>query len=162
MIELITEVKDNPGLKSKIVVLLFRLATLHARKWYFLYPLTVFFVVMNKLINEIIIGIEIPYQTKIGKGFKIWHAHAIVINKHCIIGNNFSIRQSCTIGSNKKSYPDKFLIGNNVSMGANSCILSDDIIIGNNVIIGAGVIVMNNVPDDHYVIGHKPIIKQLK
>ncbi|EPH2962775.1 hypothetical protein JQ716_004746, partial [Escherichia coli] len=66
------------------------------------------------------------------------------------------------LGANKKSYPDRFVIGNNVTMGAHSCILGDDITIGNDVIIGAGVILMENIPAGHYVIGSKPIVKKLK
>ncbi|MDP1296228.1 serine acetyltransferase [Klebsiella quasipneumoniae] len=158
----IWEICHNPGIKSKMVVLLYRLATLHTKHNVIFFPITFCFVILNKIINEVIIGVEIPYQTRIGKCFRIWHAHAIVINKDCIIGDFFNIRQSCTLGANKKSYPDRFVIGNNVTMGAHSCILSDDITVGNNVIIGAGVVLMENIPAEHYVIGSKPIVKKLK
>lgn len=154
-----SEIKKNPGVKSKLVVLLYRLASLHAKKVVAFYPITLFFVILHKLFNEFIFGVEISYRTKIGNGFVIWHAYSVIINSGCVIGKDFNIRQCCTVGGNKLPYPRHFIIGDNVSMGVNSCILGDDIEIGHNVIIGAGAIAMSNVADDHYVLAQKPLIK---
>ncbi|KMB44371.1 hypothetical protein SL56_02364, partial [Klebsiella pneumoniae] len=63
----IWEICHNPGIKSKMVVLLYRLATLHTKHYVIFYPITFCFVILNKIINEVIIGVEIPYQTRIGK-----------------------------------------------------------------------------------------------
>ncbi|WP_313683255.1 serine acetyltransferase [Pantoea sp.] len=158
----LSEIKMNPGIKSKLVVLLYRLASLHARRVSVFYPITLIFVIMHKFFNEFMFGIEISYRTKIGHGFVIWHAYSVVINSGCVIGKNFNIRQCCTVGGNRLSYPEHFIIGDNVSMGVNSCILGDDIEIGHNVVIGAGAIVMTSVADDHYVIAQKPFIKTRK
>lgn len=155
----LSEVKSNPGIKSKLVVLLYRLASLHAKRVVIFYPVTLLFVLMHKFFNEFIFGVEISYRTRIGNGFVIWHAYSVIINSGCVIGNNFNIRQCCTVGGNKLPYPKHFIIGNNVSMGVNSCILGDEIEIGHNVIIGAGAIAMSNIADNHYVIAHKPLIK---
>ena len=109
--------------------------------------------------NEFLFGLDISYRTKVGHRFIIWHAYSVVINSGCVIGNNLSIRQCCTVGGNKLSYPLSFVIGNNVSMDVNSCILGDDIEIGDNVIIGAGVIAMVIIPANHYVVMEKPVFK---
>lgn len=159
IIEIIKEFKLNPGLKSKLAVLFFRLATYHANSNIILYPFTLFFLLMHKIFNELIFGVEISYKAKIGNGFVIWHAYSVVISSRCSIGKNFHIRQCCTCGANRSLGAGVVRIGDNVSMGANSCILGDDIAIGNNVKLGAGVILMKDVPNDSIIIGHKPIIK---
>ncbi len=158
----LSEIRMNPGIKSKLVVLLYRLASLHAKRVRVFYPVTLAFVILHKFFNEFMFGIEISYRTKIGHGFVIWHAYSVIINSGCVIGKNFNIRQCCTVGGNKLPYPKHFIIGDNVSMGVNSCILGDDIEIGHNVIIGAGAIAMTNVADDHYVVAQKPFIKTRK
>lgn len=161
LVDIIQEVKKNPGLKPKFCVFVFRMANQYNNSNIFLKLLSLPFIIINKVFNEFFLCVEIPYKTKIGKGFIIWHAHSIVINYKCEIGENFQIRQNCTCGANKLSKPDNFIIGNNVSMGANSCILSDNIHVGNNVIVGAGVVLMSNIDDNMYAIGLKPIIKSL-
>ncbi len=155
----LVEIKANPGIKSKLVVALYRLATLHAKPNVIFYPFTLLFVILHKLFNEFMFGVEISYRTQIGHGLIIWHAYSVVINSGCVIGDNFNIRQCCTVGGNKLPYPRRFIIGNNVSMGVNSCILGDDIAIGDNVIIGAGAIVMTDIADNHFAVMERPIIK---
>ncbi len=158
-IEIIQEVRRNPGIKSKFCVFIYRMANQYNNTNFVLRILSLPFIVINKFFNEFFLCVEIPYKTKIGKGFIIWHAHSIVINYKCVIGENFEIRQNCTCGANKLSKPINFIIGKSVSMGANSCILGDDIVIGDNVKVGAGVILMSNMNDDSYAIGSKPLIK---
>ncbi|MGJ1194597.1 hypothetical protein ACR789_22475 [Sphingobacterium siyangense] len=160
--EILLESRQNYTKKSKIVVLIFRFSTYYTSSNIFKKLIGAVFICLNTIINEFFFSVEIPHTTKIGKGLKIWHPHGIVINKGCIIGNNFEIRHNCTCGANKLAIPNKFLIGDNVSMGVNSCILGDDIRIGDNVLVGAGVILMSSVLSNHYVIGNKPIIKVLK
>lgn len=104
-----------------------------------LYPVSITFVILNRLINECIFGVETPYYLKIEKGFKIWHENSFIINRSCVIGANFTV-------------------GDNVSMGAHSGIISDDIIIGDNVTIGAGVIVFKSIPPDCTVTSDNQVI----
>jgi len=155
----IKEILNNPGIKSKLCVMIFRLSNLYNTNSLILKFFSFPFFVLNKLINECLFSVEIPYDVKIGCGFKIWHSHCIVINKGCVIGNDFEIRHGCTLGSNKLDYPKRFIIGNNVKLGVHCSILSDDIYIGDNVFVGAGVTLMHSVDENSYVIGAKPIIK---
>lgn len=155
---LMYDIKIN-SFKSKIIILIFRMATIHSMTK-LLYPISLSFVILNRLVNECFFGVELPYHLKIGKGFKIWHGNSFIINRGCIIGENFTIRQFCTLGSNKRGVDIDFRVGDNVSMGAHSCIIGDDINIGDNVAIGVGVIVLNDIPPNSYVFAeNKNIIK---
>lgn len=95
------------------------------------------------------LGIQIPYDTEIGKGFSIHHYSCIVIHGKSKIGENFNIRQGVTIGDVNKRVP---VIGNNVYVGAGAKIIGD-IVIGNNVIIGANSVVTKNISDNCIVAG---------
>lgn len=143
--------------KSKLIILIFRMATIHA-KTKALYPLSLMFVILNRVVNEGLFGVELNYHLKIGKGFKIWHGNSMIINRNCIIGENFTIRQFCTLGSNKNGVDIKFNVGNNVNMGAHSCIIGDDIEIGDNVTIGVGTLVLKSVPANSTVISSNKMV----
>jgi putative colanic acid biosynthesis acetyltransferase WcaB len=142
---------NSKNTKGKIVAFFFRIANYSSRKqWlkFILYPYLIFY----KFFFEWILGFELPYITKIGKGLKIYHIQAIVINKNSVIGENFILRQSTTIG-NKSQNGKSPIIGNNVDVGANVCIIGN-IIIGDNVNIGAGSIVVNDVPSNCTIVGN--------
>lgn len=103
-------------------------------------------------IYNIILGVDIPWQTKVGHNLKISHPLGIVINKNTQIGNNCIIRQNTTIGN--KGYNNYApMIGNNVEIGSNSVIIGN-IVIGDNVIVGAGSVVIKNVEDNCIVAGN--------
>lgn len=68
-------------------------------------------------------AIQIPYQTQIGKGFRIVHWGHIVINPNTVIGKNFNISQGCLIGNSQGKKPGSPMIGDNVCMNANSIII---------------------------------------
>lgn len=157
---LIYELRVNPA-KSKVIIFLFRMATIHEKtKWFF--PLSLLFVIANKIINEFFLGVELSYHLKIGRGFIIYHGNSIIINRCCIIGDNFQIRQCCTLGGNRRGGGINFVVGNNVLMGAHSCIIGDDIKIGNDVVIGVGALIMKSVPDNKKVLSNnKPLVLDL-
>ncbi|MDR1895906.1 MAG: serine acetyltransferase [Prevotellaceae bacterium] len=102
-------------------------------------------------------GIQIPYQTEIGKGFRIVHFGMVVINPCTKIGSNFNISNGCTIGNSGDKKNGVPIIGNYVSMQANSVIVGD-VKIGNNVLIAPNTFVNFDVPDDSIVIGTKASI----
>lgn len=95
------------------------------------------------------LGIQIPSSTKIGYGLYIGHAVGIVVNPTCIIGNNCSISQFLSIGSNSHSAAS---IGNNVYIGPNVCIVGN-VHIGSDSTIGAGAVVIRNVLHNSTVAG---------
>ena len=103
-------------------------------------------------------GIQIPTETKIGKGFFIAHFGSIIINPAVVIGDNVNIAPGVVIGKanrgEKKGVP---IIGNKVWIGANSIIVGK-ISIGDDVLIAPGAYVNIDVPEHSVVIGNPGII----
>ncbi|MFN8436184.1 MAG: serine acetyltransferase [Cytophagales bacterium] len=144
--------KENSGnTKGKIVALHFRLAN-YSTKNSIAKLILLPHRILYKIIFEWFIGLEIPYNTNIDSGMKIYHLQALVINKGSKIGKNVSLRHCTTIGNNGKS-KECPTIGNNVNIGSNVCIIGP-ITIGNNVSIGAGAVVVKDVPDNCIAVGN--------
>tara|TARA_B100000378_G_scaffold206253_1_gene169515 strand:+ start:19337 stop:19816 length:480 start_codon:yes stop_codon:yes gene_type:complete len=152
-------INNGSNTKGKIIAFCFRLAALSCKNSFFkiiLLPYRVFY----KILFDWFLGFEVPYNTFIKRGLKVYHHQAIVINNKTIIGENFQLRQSVTIG-NTKSGSGCPVIGDNVEVGANVIIIGD-IKIGNNVVIGAGSVVVKDVPDHSVVVGNPArVIKSL-
>ncbi|WP_461112057.1 serine acetyltransferase [Spirosoma jeollabukense] len=151
---------NSSNTKGKIFTFFFRIAHFSnnsALASILLLPFRIFY----KLFFEWIVGIEIPCNTNIGKGLKVYHFPSIVINKKVVIGEFCTLRQSTTIG-NKDENSNCPIIGNNVNIGANVCIIGD-ITIGDNVTIGAGSVVVKSVPPNSVVVGNPArVIKTIK
>ena len=87
-------------------------------------------------------GIYIGRRCIIDIGFKIWHAHGIIIN-NVTIGKNFNVNQNCTIGDKKHGLGQYPVIGNNVTMYANSTIIGN-VIVEDDVTLGANACLVEN------------------
>src|SRR5437016_5513469 len=137
--------------KGKLIALLFRAASLVASRKITKY---IFFLYLAfyKLFVEWLLGVELPWGTKIGPGLKIFHGQAIVINRDVVIGANCLIRQSTTMGNAKEGEACP-VIGNNVEIGAHVCIIGP-VTIGDNVIIGAGAVVIKSIPSNSIAVGN--------
>ena len=99
-------------------------------------------------------GIQIPPQTKIGRGLRLLHFGNIVVNPDAIIGDNFNIAQGCLIGNSFiKGVGGVPTIGNNVCMFANSIVVGG-VKIGDDVLIAPGAFVNFDVPSNSIVIGN--------
>ena len=88
--------------------------------------------------------------TKIGKGCRLAHPYATILNAEKI-GDNFVVRQCTTLGM--KDGGGRPVIGNNVTLGASVTIIGN-VKIGNNVVIGAGSVVVHDVPNNTIVAGN--------
>ena len=103
-------------------------------------------------------GIQIPTETKIGKGLFIAHFGTIIINPAVSMGDNINIAPGVVIGKanrgEKKGFPT---IGNDVWIGANSVIVGN-VKIGDDVLIAPGAYVNVDVPDHSVVIGNPCVI----
>lgn len=101
-------------------------------------------------------GACLPYTAKVGNNLTLNHSfHGIFISTNAVIGNNCTIVQHVTIGSNQPLSNDAPIIKDNVFIGCNSCIIGKTII-EDNCIIGAGVVIANSIiPANSTVVGQK-------
>lgn len=158
------DIKNNPkNIKAKIVLVLFRLAQLCRKTpkpfFYLLIPYLIFY----RVIVEWFLGIELPWNTKIGQGLILFHGQGLVINDGTVIGENCTLRHNTTIGNKKLSdgtFSNCPTIEDNVDIGSNVVIVGP-ITIGKNSIIGAGSVVVKDV-EAFSVVGGNPakIIKR--
>lgn len=144
---------NNP--KGALIMLHFRVAHL-LRKSLLTFILFLPYFILYRVVVEWFLGVELPWKTKLGPGFRIDHGQSLVINDGTVFGSNCTVRNSTTIG-NKKLVDGSFsrapIFGNNVDIGANAVIIGP-INIGNNVIIGAATVVVKDVPDNCTIVGN--------
>ncbi len=111
-----------------------------------------FCVVWHKII-EITTGIDLPKQTKIGKGLYIPHFGGIFVHYNAKIGEYCTLGQDVTIGwggrGNDKGCPQ---IGNRVCIGAGAKIIGS-ITVGDDVAIGVNTVVTKDLPDRAVAVG---------
>lgn len=133
----------NP--KARLILLLFRVAN-RCERWRspVLRPLRIVIGIVYRVLVEWILGVEIPWKTKVGPGLRIYHGVGIVINDHATIGADVTIRHAVTIGHRAPGDASPN-IGNGVDIGAGAIILGP-IYIGDYARVGAGAIVVNDVP----------------
>lgn len=116
-------------------------------------------LILAKLLHVLIrnfYGIELRWTTRIGRRFTIAHQGAIVIHRHCTIGDDCRIRQGATIGAADDYDPDLApVIGNRVDIGAGAMILGK-VVIGDNVNIGPNAVVTMDVPSNSTVFSPRP------
>lgn len=145
--------KGNP--KGMLVMAWFR--TMHALRrndLTFLLGLPLF--LLYRLVVEWVLGIELPWKTRIGPGFRLDHGQALVVNDGTVFGAGCTVRNSVTIGNKRNkdgSYSRAPLIGDRVDIGANAVIIGP-IRIGDDVAVGAGAVVVKDVPAGHVAVGN--------
>lgn len=84
-------------------------------------------------------NVEIGDFTLVGTGVRI--LHDTVVGPNCVIGGGTTIGASVTVGRN-------------VSFGVGVVVASGRKRIGNNVKVGAGSVILNDVPDNAFVLGN--------
>jgi serine O-acetyltransferase len=120
-----------------------------------------FFSVIYKILYkfiQIITGIELPCEVRLGRNFVIDHFGGIVVSGYAIVGDNCRIRNGVVIGLKNIDNIAAPVIGDNVDIGAGAKVLGD-IKIGNNVTIGANAVVISDVPDNSIAVGVPAVIK---
>ncbi len=150
------EANQEGNSKSRFIVVMFRLAQLFRVLPAPFYVFSIFYRILYTLIIEWILGVEIPWDTNIGRNLKVLHGVGLVVNHETVIGANCTLRNSTTIGNKKLpdgSYSASPKIGNNVDIGANVVIIGP-ITVEDNVVIGAGSVVVKDVPKGAVVAGN--------
>lgn len=149
------DLKENIFLKSKLIIVLFRISNYFATKNKLTLILGLPFYIAYTFIAEWLLGVEIPIKTRIGKGLTIYHGVGLVINGCSTIGDYCKLRQGVTIGNklNQDGTPSESpTIGDHVEFGANATALGS-IRIGDHAVIGAGSVVTKDVPDNAIAAG---------
>lgn len=143
--------RNKRNRKGQFVTALFRLAACINNN---IFSRVIFFpyLIFYRFFVEWVLGIELPWRTKVGPGLVIWHGQATILNRDVVIGENCTIRHCTTIGEAKYN-GNCPVIGNNVDIGANVCIVGE-ITIGDNVKIGSGSVVIKDVPANSTVVGN--------
>lgn len=104
-------------------------------------------------------GLEIPPETKIGKGLYLGHAFNITINGHSVIGENCNIHKGVVIGRvNRGARKGCPTLGNKVWVGINVAIVGK-VTIGDDVLIAPNSYVNVDVPSHSVVFGNPCVIK---
>ena len=101
---------------------------------------------------QILTGIELPCETRIGRRFKIEHFGGIIISGDAIFGDDTIIRNGVTVGLRQTGNRGSPTIGNRVDIGAGAKILGA-ITIGDDVAIGANSVVIRDVPSNSIAVG---------
>ena len=144
---------QTTGLKSRLILVLFRIAS-QAKG---LPRVVAFFPrAFYQIAVEYFLGVEIPWDTRIGPGLQLHHGTGLVVNHSTRIGSNCTLRHCTTIGNKQRAdgtFTDSPVIGNDVDIGSNSVILGA-ITIGDGAVIGAGSVVVKDVPAGCVVAGN--------
>ncbi|MBD2362809.1 serine acetyltransferase [Anabaena minutissima FACHB-250] len=157
------QINQDTSFKSRLVLLMFRLNDVMINLPIFGKKISKLYCFFYQLIVEYVLGIELPWDTKIGSNLKLIHGHGLVVNHETVIGANCTLRHSTTIGN--KKLPDGSIsaspkIGNNVDVGSNVVIIGP-IKLGDNSVIGAGSVVVKDVPQSAVVAGNPAKIIRL-
>lgn len=143
----------NP--KGRLVLLLFRIGHL-LRQNVIVAVLFFWYFILYRVGVEWFLGIELPWKTRIGPGFRVDHGQALVVNDGTVFGAGCTVRNSTTIGNKRLKeggYSRAPRFGDRVDVGANAIIIGP-ITIGDDVAIGAGAVVLKDVPANSVAVGN--------
>lgn len=105
-----------------------------------------------KFISEMLLGVELPCEAKIGQRFVIEHVGGIVISGDAVFGDDCVVRNGVTVGLRNRNHRGSPNLGDRVDIGAGAKLLGP-IRIGNDVAIGANAVVLCDVPDGCIAVG---------
>ena len=105
-----------------------------------------------KLLSEILTGIDLPCEARLGRRFRIDHFGGIVISGDAVFGDDCVIRNGVTVGLRHTGHRGAPVIGNRADIGAGAKVLGS-IHIGDDVAIGANAVVITDVPANSIAVG---------
>jgi len=105
-----------------------------------------------KLATQVLTGIELPCETKVGRRFRIEHFGGIIISGDAVFGDDCIIRNGVTVGLRRTGQRGAPAIGDRVDIGAGAVLLGP-ISIGDDVSIGANAVVLDDVPANSVAVG---------
>ncbi|MEM9742751.1 MAG: serine acetyltransferase [Pseudomonadota bacterium] len=120
-------------------------------KQYRLGPLALFVGIVNKLLNQCVIGTD----ARFGAGFVLMHPNGVVVNSRVQGGEGVVVESGVVIGSEKGHTPR---LGNHIFIGSGAKIIGA-VTLGDHAKVGANAVVVNDVDSSTTVVGipAKPI-----
>jgi serine O-acetyltransferase len=115
------------------------------------WPLSVLYKLL-KVLSQILTGIDLPCEVRLGRRFLIEHFGGIVISGDAVFGDDCVVRNGVTVGLRHRGVRGAPVIGDRVDIGAGAKVLGP-IRIGNDVAIGANAVVIQDVPDHCIAVG---------
>jgi serine acetyltransferase len=111
---------------------------------------------------EIITGISLRPDCRVGEGFYIGHFGTVIISSMAVIGKNCNLSQGVTLGvSGRGDRRGAPTIGDRVYIAANA-VVAGKISIGDDAIIGACTVVTTSVPPRAVVTGNPGQIRSYR
>ena len=107
---------------------------------------------LAKIASQILTGIDLPCETRVGRRLKFEHFGGIIISGDTVIGDDVIIRNGVTIGLRNTGKPGAPRIGNRVDIGTGAKVLGM-ISIGDDAVIGANAVVLCDVPPGSLAVG---------
>jgi serine O-acetyltransferase len=105
-----------------------------------------------KIASQILTGIDLPCETRIGQRLKFEHFGGIIISGDTVLGDDVVVRNGVTIGLRRTAEPGSPVIGNRVDIGTGAKLLGA-ITIGDDAVIGANAVVLCDVPAGALAVG---------
>jgi serine O-acetyltransferase len=105
-----------------------------------------------KVLAEILTGIDLPCEARVGRRFRIDHFGGIVISGDAVLGEDCIVRNGVTIGLRHTGQRGSPVIGDRVDIGAGAKVLGA-IRVGDDVAIGANAVVLRDVPTNSIAVG---------
>jgi serine O-acetyltransferase len=105
-----------------------------------------------KIASQILTGIELQCETRIGRRLKFEHFGGIIISGDAVLGDDVVVRNGVTIGLRRTGQRGSPVIGDRVDIGAGAKLLGS-ITIGDDAVIGANAVVLCDVPAGALAVG---------
>ncbi|EGV17702.1 serine O-acetyltransferase [Thiocapsa marina] len=105
-----------------------------------------------KVLSQIMTGIDLPCEVRLGRRFLIEHFGGLIISGDAVFGDDCVVRNGVTVGLRHRGVRGAPVIGDRVDIGAGAKVLGP-IRIGNDVAIGANAVVIHDVPDGCLAVG---------
>jgi serine O-acetyltransferase len=105
-----------------------------------------------KIASQILTGIDLPCEARVGRRLRIEHFGGIVVSGDAAIGDDVVLRNGVTIGLRRTGERGAPEIGNGVDIGAGAKLLGP-IRIGDGAVIGANAVVLCDVPAGALAVG---------
>lgn len=115
------------------------------------WPFSVLYKLL-KVLSQILTGIDLPCETRVGRRFLIEHFGGIIISGDAVFGDDCVVRNGVTVGLRHRGVRGAPVIGDRVDIGAGAKVLGP-IRIGDDVAIGANAVVIQDVPAGHLAVG---------